>query len=49
MLTSLSEDYFRIADNPEAISHGGSNWDAELVTSSENAFFVQVDCFRVAC
>jgi hypothetical protein len=38
----------RIADNPGAISRGGSNQDAKSVTSTESAFSVKVDYFRVA-
>jgi hypothetical protein len=44
----LCSDRFRIADNPGAISRGGSNQDAKSVTSTESAFSVKVDYFRVA-
>ncbi|HEY6388628.1 MAG TPA: hypothetical protein VIX91_23365 [Candidatus Acidoferrum sp.] len=37
-------DYFRLADNPEAIC---SNRNAKWITSAESAFFVPVDWSRL--
>jgi hypothetical protein len=34
-------DYLRLADNPGAISRGGSNRDAKGVTLADSASFVQ--------